>query len=70
MAFNLEDVSEDETNSLLRKESNGKYGSFSDEMAVNSYQLKRVSFHNISYEVLQRNCCKKLPPKIILRNIR
>ena len=73
MTFNLEDGGEDGvTSSLLRKESSEmEYGSFSEEVAViGSLQPKRVSFHNISYEVSQRSCCKKLLPKTILHNVR
>ena len=72
MAFNLDDGGEDGvTSSLLSKESSGmEYGSFSEEVAVIGYLQKRVSFHNISYEVSQRSCCRKLPPKTILHNIR
>ncbi|XP_065906229.1 broad substrate specificity ATP-binding cassette transporter ABCG2-like [Dysidea avara] len=71
MAFNLDDGGEDGvTSSLLSKESSGmEYGSFSEEVAVIGYLQKRVSFHNISYEVSQRSCCRKLPPKTILHNI-
>jgi len=74
MAFNLEDGDDDRaTSSLLNKEISGsqlEYGSFSKEVAAIGYLQKRVSFHNVSYEVTQRSCCKKLPPKVILHNVR
>lgn len=72
MAFNLEDGGEDGvTSSLLSKESSEmEYGSFSEEVGVIGSLQKRVSFHNISYEVSQRSCCKKLLPKTILHNVR
>ena len=45
--------------------------SYSEEATMAEYiSPKCVSFHNISYQVTQRSCFKKLPPKTILRNVR
>lgn len=62
----------DESTSLLvNKESTAlQYGLLVKEQLEGDHSNKSVSFHNISYEISQWSCCKKLPPKLILDNVR
>ena len=62
----------DESTSLLVNKSSTalQYGLLVKDPLGGDKSNKCVSFHNISYEVSQRSCFKKLPPKTILDNIR
>jgi len=62
----------DESTSLLVNNSSTalQYGVLGKDPLGGDQSNKCVSFHNISYEVSQRSCFKKQPPKIILDNVR
>jgi len=59
------------TSLLVNKGSSAlQYGLLEKDPFGGDQSNKCVSFHNISYELSQRSCFKKLPPKTILDNVR
>ncbi|XP_065906235.1 broad substrate specificity ATP-binding cassette transporter ABCG2-like [Dysidea avara] len=63
-------MAHESTSLLVNKSSTAlQYGLLVKDPLGEGQSNKCVSFHNISYEVSQQSCFKKLPPKTILDNI-
>lgn len=56
----------------LKVKTGAKYdmGGSNGKVLINAAGSGTISFHNITYTVEQRTCCKKRPPKVILDDVR